>query len=73
VAIEEVDDPDPGIGRRLLVVAGVEHGEQRQRRVAEPAVAVVPVADAADVLRERGRRRGDDPARGRVRKRLEYE
>ena len=60
-------------GHRLVAVAGVEHREQRQRRVAQPAVAVVPVAHAADPLRQRRRRGGDDPARGRVRQRLQHE
>ena len=56
---------------RLLLVAGVDEREQRERRVAQPAEAVVPVADAADPLGERRRRRGDDPARRRVRERLQ--
>ncbi len=58
---------------RLLAVAGPEHRDQRQRRVAQPAVAVVPVAHAADPLRERGRRRCDDPAGRRIRQRLQHE
>ena len=37
-------------------------GLQRQARVADPGVAVVPVALAADRLRQRGRRRRDDAA-----------
>ena len=44
---------------------------QRERRVAQPAVAVVPVAHAADRLGQRGGRRGDDAAGRRVRQRLE--
>ena len=44
---------------------------ERERRVAQPAVAVVPVADAADPLGQRRGRRGDDAARGRVGERLE--
>ena len=44
-AQEPVAPPD-----RLVAVARAQHGEQRQGRVAEPAEAVVPVADAADVL-----------------------
>ena len=39
---------------RLFAVAAAEHREQRERRVAQPAVAVVPVPDAADLLRKRG-------------------
>jgi len=40
----------PGGG--LLVVAGIHEGEQGERRVAEPAESVVPVADPADPLRQ---------------------
>ena len=47
---------------RLLVIAGVHQGEQRQRRVAHPAEAVVPVAVAADPLGQRGGRRRHDAA-----------
>ena len=43
---------------RLVVVAAVHQRQQRQRRVAQPAVAVVPVAHAANTFRQRrGRRR----------------
>ncbi len=58
-------------GPRLFLEAGVEEREQRQRRVAQPAMAVVPVAHAADAFRQRGRGRGDDAAGRRVRQRLE--
>ena len=58
-------------GARLVGVAGVEQREQRERGVAQPAVAVVPVAHAAELLGQRGRRRGDDPAGRRVGERLE--
>ena len=51
---------------RLVLVAGSEHREQRQRRVAQPAEAIVPVAGAADPLGQRRRRCGDEPARRRV-------
>ena len=47
---------------RLVQVAGVDQRDEGERRVAQPAVAVVPVARAADPLGEGGRRRGDDPA-----------
>ena len=56
---------------RLVVVAGVHQREQRQRGVAQPAVAVVPVARAAELLRQRRRGRRDDAAGGRVGQRLE--
>ena len=65
VARDRAQEPvAPGLG--LVPVAGVQHGQQRQRRVAEPAVAVVPVAHPADVLGEGGGRRRHDPARGSV-------
>ena len=47
-----------------------ERGEG-ERGVAQPAVAVVPVAHAADPLGQRRGRRGDDAARRRVGQRLE--
>ena len=49
-------------GLRLLVIAGMHDGEQRQRGVAQPAVAVIPIALAADPLRQRGGGSGDDAA-----------
>ncbi len=58
---------------RLLDVAGADECEERERRVAQPAVPVVPVPDAAEPLRQRGRRSGDDPACRRVRERLQRE
>ncbi len=54
-----------GPGARLLQMAGVDEGQERQGRVADPAVAVVPVARAAELLGERGGGRGDQsPGRG---------
>ena len=58
-------------GARLLGEAGVHQGVERERGVAQPAEAVVPVAHAAELLRQRGRRRGDDAAGRRVGQRLE--
>ncbi len=58
-------------GFRLLVVAGVHQGLQREGRVAQPAVAVVPVARAGELLRERGRRRRDDAAGGAIGQRFQ--
>ena len=46
---------------------------QRERRVAHPGVAVVPVALAARRLRQRGRERGDGRAGGHVREALDRE
>ena len=45
---------------RIVGAARGEQGLQRQRGIAQPAVAVVPVALPAELLGERGRRRGDD-------------
>ncbi len=45
-------------GHRLLVVAAPHEGLERQGRVAQPAVPVVPVAVAPDRLGERGRGSG---------------
>ena len=47
---------------RLVGVPGCEQRLQRKHRVAQPAIAVVPVAHSADVLRQRRRRRGDEGA-----------
>ncbi len=48
----------------FLAIPGVEQGVQRQRRVAQPAMPVIPIAAAAQLFGQRGRRRGDDPAGG---------
>ena len=56
---------------RLVVVARPHERQQCQRRVAEPAVPVVPVPNASERLGQRRRRRGDDAARRRVGERLE--
>jgi hypothetical protein len=45
-------------------VARVQQGQQRERGVAQPAEAIVPVAHAAQAFRQRGRRRGNDAAGG---------
>ena len=50
------------VRHRLVRVAGVEQRLQREHRVAQPGVAVVPVAHAADLLRQRRRRRRDHRA-----------
>ena len=46
----------------LLVRAEVDQRPGGERRVARPAVAVVPVADPAQLLGQRGGRRGHEPA-----------
>ena len=48
--------------RRLVGVAGPDQRLEGERGVAQPAVAVVPVALAAEVLGQRRRGRGDDAA-----------
>jgi hypothetical protein len=56
---------------RLPVEAERVEAPQRERRVADPCVPVVPVPLAAGRLRERGRRRRDDRPRRRVGQALE--
>ncbi len=58
-------------GLRLVVEAGVHQREQREGGVAQPAEAVVPVADAAQLLGQRRGRRRHDPAGRPVGERLE--
>ena len=58
-------------GGRLVAIAGVEERVQRQRRIANPTVAVVPIAWSAQRLGQRRRRRRDDPARRRERQQLQ--
>ena len=58
-------------GLRLVHVARVHERLERQRRVAHPAEAVVPVAHAADRLRQRRGRRRDDAAGRPVGQRLQ--
>ena len=62
----------PAPGERLVDVFRLEQRGERQRRVAQPAVAVVPVAKPADPLRQRRRRRGHDSARRRVGERFQH-
>ena len=56
---------------RLVLVSGADQREEGERRVPDPAEAVVPVPDAAEALRQRRGRGRDDPAGRRVRQRLE--
>ncbi len=56
---------------RFLDIARRHQCHQRQGRIAQPAIAVVPVAFAAELLRQRRRGRGDDPAGLRVGQRLQ--
>ena len=57
----------------FVAIAGQQQRIQRERRIAKPAVAIVPVAHAAELFRQRCRRRSDDAARGRVRHRLQHD
>ena len=58
--------PQPGApGLRLLAIAGMHQREQRERGIAQPAIAVVPVALAAGQFGQRGGR-GSDDAAGRI-------
>ena len=49
-------------GLSLVDLADPAQGAERQRGIAQPGVAVVPVAGAADALGQRGRGGGDDRA-----------
>ena len=57
--------------QRLLGIAADEKRIEREGRVPQPAVAIVPVADAADLLRQRGGRGRDDAPRRCERQRLQ--
>ena len=70
VAGHRPDNPVAPCGR-LLDVAGSHERVERERGVAQPAEPVVPVADAAEELRQRRRGRGDDPTARGVDQRLE--
>ncbi len=70
VARDRAQQPlPPGAG--LLEVAREQHGLERVGGVAQPAVPVVPVPGAAELLRQGRRDGGHYPARGRVRHGLE--
>ena len=56
---------------RLLGVATEHQGVERERGIAQPAVAIVPVANATELFGKPGRRRRDDAAGRRVRQRLQ--
>ena len=59
--------PGPG----LFQVAGVQQRIQREGGVAQPAIAIVPVAHAAQLLRQRGGGGRHDAARRGVGQGLE--
>src|SRR5207302_384112 len=67
--IQHPIDERATLGREAAVV----QRRHRERRVAQPAVAIVPIADATDFLRQRRRWCGDNRARRRVRQQLEHE
>ncbi len=58
-------------GLRGVVKAGIEQRGERERGVAQPAVAIVPVARAAEQLGQRRRRRRHDSAGRPIGQRLE--
>ena len=58
-------------GARLILVPGGHERVERERRVAQPAIAVVPIALAAQFLRKRSGRRRRDAAGWLVGERLE--
>ena len=59
----------PGLG--LLAIAGGKQGIEAERRVADPAIAIVPVARSPDLLGQGGGRGGDDAARRRIGQQLQ--
>ena len=61
----------PDLG--FLDIAGIEKGQQGEGGVAQPAIAVIPVAGAADLFRQRGGHRRDDAAGGRIGQAFERE
>src|SRR5262249_18491026 len=58
---------------RLAAVTEHREGEECEARVAEPAVSIIPVALAADFLRERGGSRGHDRPGRRIGQQLQRE
>ena len=64
------DEPRPPRGG-LVFEPGSHQRVEREGGVAEPAEPVVPVAHASNLLGQRGRRSGHDPARGREGQRLQ--
>ena len=67
------DRPEQPVAPRAGLVAEAAEVErvERERRVAQPRVAVVPVPDPADALRQRRGRGGDHPTGGPVGERLQ--
>ena len=55
----------------FLQIAGGHQGGQSERGVAHPAVAVVPIAVAPELLRQRRGGSGDDSAGGRIGQRFQ--
>ena len=51
---------------RLFVIPRVHQREERQRGVAQPTIAIVPIARAPQLLGQRGGWRGDDAPRRRI-------
>ena len=55
----------------FLGVAAVHQRQQREGGIAQPAEAVIPVARAAELFRQRGRGRGDNAAGRQIGQRLQ--
>ena len=72
LGLRDVCDEVEEVVRLLVEAEGVER-PQHERRVADPAVAVVPVAVSAGRLRQRGRGGGDQRPGRRVGEALERE
>ena len=70
VARHGADEP-VAEARRLVDIAAEHERMERERGVAQPAEAVVPVAHAAELLGQAGGRRGDDRSRRGEGQRLE--
>ena len=58
-------------GQRFLGIARVHQRQQREGGIAQPAEAIVPVARAAELFRQRGGGRRDDAAGRRIGQRLQ--
>ncbi len=70
VAGDRAQQPIPP-GLRILVIAGIHQRDQRKRRVAQPAKAIVPIPLAAQSLRQRRGRRRDNTAGRKMGQRFE--
>src|SRR6516225_8896803 len=58
---------------RLVIKAGIHQGQQSKGGIPQPAISVIPVARAADLLGQRGGRRRDDAAGRQKGEALQYD